>query len=105
MGRLTQQTFLQLLPHKCYFPEVPTCLDHGHQYLEMESDQGVQYLGHSGSGGARQDEQGGGALPARGPSGVALGGRAASGPLADPSGTHWSSNDRDLGLYPGSATY
>lgn len=48
--------------------------------------------------GLGKDEQGRGALPARGPSGVALGGRAASGPLADPSRAHWSGNDRDLGL-------
>lgn len=72
-------------------------LDPGDQHLEMESDQGVQYLGHSRSGGTRKDEQGGGALPARGPSGVALGGRAAPGPLAGPSRAHWSGNDRDLG--------
>lgn len=42
-------------------------------------------------------------------SGVGLGGRAVSGPLADPSSrshlVHWSGNDGDPGSYPGSGSY
>ena len=42
-------------------------------------------------------------------SGVGLGGRAVSGRLADPSSrshlVHWSGNDGDLRLYPGSGSY
>lgn len=91
--------------HPCL--PVPALWDHGNQQLKLDCDREVRYLVSSSNGeGSLRHRDSSQDKPA-GPSGVGLGGGAASGPQADSSPgrhpAHQHHNDRDLGLGPGIA--